>query len=172
MITLGELFDIQRNLQEKVVAEKGIDIRNEPDKLVVATLVEISECANEWRGFKIWSTNQKQTDHALEEYVDGLHFILIMGLVIDADRHFWGLDYNSEELRPVIARKAKNVEQQFLEVYEHILYFGKYGTVHDWKKLFENYMGLGKMLGFTPKQIIDAYLEKNKVNHKRQESGY
>jgi dimeric dUTPase (all-alpha-NTP-PPase superfamily) len=59
--------------------------------------VELGECANEWRGFKFWSVNQLPHTSAvrtpcmmeedkeyynplLEEYVDGLHFVLELGL--------------------------------------------------------------------------------------------
>jgi dimeric dUTPase (all-alpha-NTP-PPase superfamily) len=59
--------------------------------------VELGECANEWRGFKFWSVNQIPHTSAvrvptmmeedkeyynplLEEYVDGLHFVLELGL--------------------------------------------------------------------------------------------
>jgi dimeric dUTPase (all-alpha-NTP-PPase superfamily) len=33
-------------------------------------------------------------------------------------------------------------------------------------------MELGKMLGFTPEDIEQAYIEKNEVNYERQRKGY
>jgi dimeric dUTPase (all-alpha-NTP-PPase superfamily) len=38
--------------------------------------------------------------------------------------------------------------------------------------LFAAYLNLGEMLGFTEEQIEQAYFEKNKINHQRQEVGY
>src|SRR5690606_16902042 len=97
-MNLKKLFEMQKVLRDR------IDY-NEPDrfnKLILALLVEIGECANEWRGFKFWSTDQKPrtkeylTNYTeqdsilgpgaqwrnplLEEYVDGLHFVLEIGI--------------------------------------------------------------------------------------------
>ena len=40
-------------------------------------------------------------------------------------------------------------------------------------ELFECFVGLGEIdLGFTWEQIETAYLDKNKINHERQENKY
>jgi dimeric dUTPase (all-alpha-NTP-PPase superfamily) len=92
-MNLEKLFQTQKVLRDRI----GY---NEPDrfnKLILALLVELGECANEWRGFKFWSVNQIPHTSAvrvptmmeedkeyynplLEEYVDGLHFVLELGL--------------------------------------------------------------------------------------------
>jgi dimeric dUTPase (all-alpha-NTP-PPase superfamily) len=44
------------------------------------------------------------------------------------------------------------------------------GDIYD--LIFSGFLGLGQMLGFTWEQIEAAYLQKNAINHERQESGY
>jgi len=38
--------------------------------------------------------------------------------------------------------------------------------------MFGYFIGLGEMLGFSWKQVEDAYYAKNKINHERQDAGY
>jgi dimeric dUTPase (all-alpha-NTP-PPase superfamily) len=54
-MNLEKLFDAQKVLRDRI-NYNGEDRFN---KLVLALLVEIGECANEWRGFKFWSKNQE-----------------------------------------------------------------------------------------------------------------
>jgi dimeric dUTPase (all-alpha-NTP-PPase superfamily) len=51
---LTKLFETQKILRDRINY-------NEPDrfnKLILSLLVELGECANEWRGFKFWSKDQ------------------------------------------------------------------------------------------------------------------
>ncbi|WP_236620399.1 dUTP diphosphatase, partial [Geobacillus thermodenitrificans] len=100
------MFEMQRQLDEYIEREhprqEGEDRLS---KKILALMVELGELANEWRGFKFWSHDQvprtrvlvnRTTDDIgfknigpehiknplLEEYVDGLHFLLSIGLEI------------------------------------------------------------------------------------------
>jgi dimeric dUTPase (all-alpha-NTP-PPase superfamily) len=182
-----KLFETQRKLREKINY-------NEPDrfeKLILSLLVEIGECANEWRGFKFWSQNQEPNTEErvsflgfengeiidtyeyknplLEEYVDGLHFVLELGIELE---EVIG-DYTKSSYRVIEQQiswqKAENVTRQFTKVCEHA------ANLQDddyYSELFAAYIILGEMLGFTPEEIEAAYFEKNQVNHERQENGY
>jgi dimeric dUTPase (all-alpha-NTP-PPase superfamily) len=178
-MNLQKLFQSQKVLRNRI----GY---NEPDrfnKLILALLVELGECANEWRGFKFWSVNQLPHTSAvrvpcmmdedkefynplLEEYVDKLHFILEIGLE---------LNYTEIEVWPV---KEKDITLQFIECTgrAYNLYFQKRVTGEVPKEMYEYlwscFIGLGVMLGFTWEQIEQAYFTKNEINHARQESGY
>ncbi|MEH7521984.1 dUTP diphosphatase [Bacillus sp. JJ1503] len=181
---LKKLFEIQKVLRDRINY-------NEPDrfnKLVLALLVELGECANEWRGFKFWSVNQLPHTSAvrvpcmmdedkefynplLEEYVDGLHFVFEIGIEIAEEIQFDVEDYFKEiadEIRGK-SQKSRTITEQF----SYIFYLTtSVNYDFNFPYLFAAYYHLGEMLGFTWEQIEQAYFEKNKINHQRQESGY
>lgn len=194
-MNLDKLFEMQKVLRDR------IDY-NEPDrfnKLVIALLVELGECANEWRGFKFWSKDQEpkiikriecnkcagtglgkslilkncpncngsgldKINPLLEEYVDGLHFVLEIGIEKGWEIHRW------------IIFEIDTIENHFIYITREITnIFGmdkSDNSIHHYRNLFQLYLGLGEALGFTQEQIIQAYMDKNAINHQRQESGY
>lgn len=100
----------------------------------------------------------------LEEYVDCLHFILSIG--------------NGLKITPISVMAVRGdygLTFHILDLFDMICLF-RDGSYEDqewkYKKLLKNFVGLGEMLGFTWEQIEQAYYDKNKVNHKRQENGY
>ncbi len=181
---LSKLFEMQRELDERIVREKGLDGQNLLPNKVLALQVELGELANEWRGFKFWSENQvprtrvlvnRTTDDIgfknigpehiknplLEEYVDCLHFILSIGLSGNIGTIEW------EQIEPY---KAKSTIQQFIGLFEYTSRLLEDITVY--VDIWSSFIGLGEMLGFTWDEVEAAYMRKNAVNHHRQESGY
>ncbi|NGP46005.1 hypothetical protein G4V62_13990 [Bacillaceae bacterium SIJ1] len=191
-MNLRKLFNMQKQLDDHIVEEKGLQGRYLLDKKVLALQVELGELANEWRGFKFWSEDQEpryetveiyihgydgpgtntrasiqeyQAQPILEEYVDCLHFILSIGLELGADEHL-------EDNKSWSYMAEKNVNQLFRN-----LFTVNWDTLDDeqWFEYYEGFnyfMSLGKELGFTLDQIEQAYFDKNKVNHERQAGGY
>lgn len=104
----------------------------------------------------------------LEEYVDCLHFILSIGLE---------LGIKNCVVDPCIYDED-SVTNQFIEInYQSHLVMSDYkhrkgDADGSWFTLLDLFAGLGQMLGFTWDQIEQAYLDKNAVNHKRQNNGY
>lgn len=98
----------------------------------------------------------------LEEYVDGLHFVLEGGI-----EKGW---YKGIEMPALL--KDKDITKQFIQVKKATIDFWATGNYTYYKFLLGAYLGLGEMLGFTWEQIEQAYFDKNAVNHQRQESGY
>jgi len=101
----------------------------------------------------------------LEEYVDCLHFILSIGndLILYKYEYVELVDFTND----IIA--------QFNAVFRLIGNWKKEQLLMNNRFYFEvvnEFLCLGKMLGFTWEQIETAYLEKNKINHERQENGY
>ncbi|MBY8913283.1 dUTP diphosphatase [Bacillus sp. YC2] len=100
----------------------------------------------------------------LEEYVDCLHFILSIG-----NR----LDYNDSETINIILSKYLNIrgilnpKWLFSSLISTVAF-----TRQNYINLFINFFTLGKRLGFTIEQIEAAYMDKNAVNHQRQQEGY
>src|SRR5690625_4897765 len=58
-LNLQKLFKTQAELDERIVKEKGLEEQDLLDKKVLALQVELGELANEWRGFKFWSEDQR-----------------------------------------------------------------------------------------------------------------
>ncbi|MDQ0268905.1 dUTP diphosphatase [Cytobacillus purgationiresistens] len=169
-MNLDTLFAQQQILKDRI----GYNGPDRFDKLILALLVELGECANEWRGFKFWSKDQEPRTKVpvtgwgepyknplLEEYVDGLHFVLELGLEIN--------------VTPVVCDlylKADDINTQFIGLYQAITHFKVTRSKLAYYSLIEIFAGLGEMLGFTLDQIEQAYIEKNAVNHERQNTGY
>lgn len=154
---LGHLYKIQAELKERI-GYKGED---KLEKMMLALLVELGETANEWRGFKYWSKDQSPRPKLLEEYVDGLHFVLELGL---------DLGFVFDQV--TIFYECENITKQFLHIYNQVLEVMLHKSKYTYLVLVRLYLGLGEMLGFTSDQIEAAYLEKNRINHERQNNGY
>lgn len=64
-MNLQKLFTMQAKLDVDITAKHPVqEGENRLEKKVLALLVELGECANEWRGFKFWSN--RQTPNELE----------------------------------------------------------------------------------------------------------
>jgi dimeric dUTPase (all-alpha-NTP-PPase superfamily) len=190
-MNIAKLFEMQRKLDEHIMTEhpelRGQD--NLPWK-ILALLVEIGELANEWRGFKKWSRDQKPRTKVLvkdwfeglqhhqefknpllEEFADGLSFILSIGLELNIEDGEVVIDSDYTE---------ENGVDTFNKLFEtitdlrHMIEYSAYVDVVDqYEIMFNLFVGLGeKFLGFTQEQIEQAYFRKNKINHERQVQGY
>jgi dimeric dUTPase (all-alpha-NTP-PPase superfamily) len=172
---LKKLFETQKVLRDRISYNES----DRFEKLVLALLVELGECANEWRGFKFWSKDQeprtkvKQIDQygskwmpiyknpLLEEYVDGLHFILELGIEK-------GITYSTYRTKV----KALSITDQFNVLFRKICDFEVHQTSENYSWILDLFIGLGEMLGFTWEEIEQAYFAKNAINHERQDNGY
>ncbi|AJD92051.1 hypothetical protein JMA_27340 [Jeotgalibacillus malaysiensis] len=191
---LTKLFNAQRQLDEHI--EKEHPRQPGEDRLakkILALHVELGELANEWRGFKFWSRDQKPRtiEHKferfvdnlgnieilknplLEEYVDNIHFAVSIAL---------DLNVKPEKIAEFIITNVspkKSIEDKFLyvnkklvDLYEEIRDRNSANAVYYWVRLFEQLLQLGTILGFSWDEIEAAYFEKNKINHIRQENFY
>lgn len=182
---LNKLYEIQAGLKAH------IDYKGEDkfSRMMLAMIVEFGECANEWQQFKYWKkNNEPKTKDAklvygnpnewvdfnplLEEYVGGLHFILEAGLDL-VEIGF--MDELPNTISWVIYPEGRTITQQFKTVTFLALQleFAQEVTADvNYIRLFKQYLTLGHMLGFTEEQIENAYMEKNKENHARQQRNY
>lgn len=165
-INFEGLFAIQKGLDETILKEKEIEKDIFIEERFLALLTEIGEMANETRCFKFWSNKQaSDREVILEEYVDCLHFILSIGnyhkhngvfeqSIIFIDKHKDHLTNYINELFHMVVRYRNNPDKVFyLDVWDY-------------------FVQIGDVLGFTPKEIEQAYMRKNEINYKRQEEGY
>ncbi|HLG26751.1 MAG TPA: dUTP diphosphatase [Paenisporosarcina sp.] len=166
---LTKLFEMQKVLDARIEKEHPReDGEDRLAKKILALQVELGELANELpRTFKFWSNKKNDYKKALVEYVDCLHFILSIGL----EKNVVELDINQGH---VLENTHPNLETQFLWLSRTLtdLYMDEYKMFNHVRMFFLEFLALGEMLGFTFEQIESAYIQKNEVNHDRQNTGY
>ncbi|MBO3789608.1 dUTP diphosphatase [Bacillus amyloliquefaciens] len=180
-MNLQKMFEMQKLLDDRIIKEKGLEGQDLLPNLILALQVELAECANEWRGFKHWSNDQEpRTKHPLEvspngtfrkggnplleEYVDCLHFLLSIGNKIGVKEYapikYFMLTNDITGLFNSIFKLIGQWDRLFLFIDHDPYHFVMY-----------QFLQLGEALGFTRQEIETAYMEKNVVNHQRQQEG-
>lgn len=199
---LTKLFRAQKKLDAHIEKEKGLEGVDLIDKKILALLTELGELSNEYQGFKYWKEDNEprtliehlcpicnaigtitdefeshgchecngtgklsESNPLLEEYVDCLHFILSIGNEICVEQ------FNPRKLISF----NNNITGQFNAIFKLIGSWDKVLLLIDHNNyyvVFNNFIHLGEMLGFTWKQIEQAYYDKNKINFERQANGY
>ncbi|EDL63429.1 dUTP diphosphatase [Bacillus sp. SG-1] len=162
-MNINQLFEMQRELDTYIEKEHGLEKADLFQRKILSLLVEVGELANETRCFKFWSTKpSSEKSVILEEFVDGVHFILSLGIYMGI-KHFELREANYIE---------KDVTSQFLEIYDSINGLLTKKSVTEYDQLVHQYFYLGKLLGFSHEDVVKAYKQKNEVNYKRQQEGY
>ncbi|MGD7044186.1 dUTP diphosphatase [Jeotgalibacillus proteolyticus] len=157
-----KLYDMQQQLDAFIEKEKNIENQNLFDKKIVALFVEAGELANETRCFKFWSEkDSSDKDVILEEYVDGVHFLLSLGLEK-------GLRYEGSKRE----KPAAELTDQFKKLYGSIHSFAVDTDYQTYAQAWDVYLGIGRSLGFTEDEVMQAYVDKNEINILRQQQGY
>jgi dimeric dUTPase (all-alpha-NTP-PPase superfamily) len=167
---IAKMFELQKELDAKIIREKGLEGKDLLPNTVLALQVELGELANEWRGFKHWSADQEpRTEKMLVEYVDCLHFILSIGLQCYYDESIPAL----KNKRNIYCHHCGDVISQFTKLIQIVGSFGTFEKSEgNYTRILMLFGGLGEKLGFTWEQIEQAYMDKNKINHERQANGY
>jgi dimeric dUTPase (all-alpha-NTP-PPase superfamily) len=161
-MNIEKLFEIQKALDAKILENHNLQSTDLVPPKILALQVELGELANETRCFKFWSLKKASPREViLEEYVDGLHFILSIGI-----------DKQYEEVELVSRDVMMSQLESFSLLYDLISSFSGEQSKNRYQGLFQAYLDLGHVLGFSWSEIEEAYLEKNKVNHERQAQGY
>lgn len=163
-MNLIKLYDMQKSLDTYIETTHDLIGEDLFNRKVLALIVELGELANETRCFKFWSLKgASENSVILEEFVDGVHFILSLGIVCGF------------ETKNTIVQQAyvlADLNEQFLELFTIIGTFRLSKSESDYIQLFEKYMGLASSLGFSWEDIEEAYIRKNEVNYERQQKGY
>ncbi|MFD1018983.1 dUTP diphosphatase [Thalassobacillus hwangdonensis] len=155
------LFQMQYELDRYIETNQQVEKDDLFNKKTLALMVEVGELANETRTFKFWS-KKPASERAviLEEYVDGIHFLMSLGLEL-------GHRYDSTALSG-----PEDLTDAFHQVYEGIVTLKNKQDQETYQQLFQDYLYLGELLGFSEEDIVDAYDAKNKVNYERQQNDY
>ncbi|KIL46277.1 dUTP diphosphatase [Jeotgalibacillus campisalis] len=156
------LYDMQQQLDAFIEKEKNVENQDLFTKKIVALFVEVGELANETRCFKFWSEKDpSDKDVILEEYVDGIHFLLSLG--IEKGFRFEGLKRSAE---------PTDLTDQFKALYGCIHEFAVQPSKRTYERTMAAYLDIGHTLEFTEEEVLQAYRDKNEINILRQQQGY
>lgn len=154
--------EIQAELDSFIGEKKNLEMEKYKEERITALQVEFNELLNELPFiFKYWSSKYTDKDainwdKVLEEYVDGLHFIISIAndLEIETFEYQAPVVYDMRKLARGINNMISRLNKRsFAEMFNHFILFGE-------------------KLGFTKEQVEKAYMKKYEKNFARQEQGY
>lgn len=158
---LDEISKIQKSLDDYINKKNNVTSDDIFKRKQIAFLVELGEFTNEVRSFKWWSKRSASSkDILLEEYVDGLHFIISLGL--DMKNKNW--KYN--------VKKHDDTNSTVLKTYKSMMDFEKNPKLKSWNVVMNSFLDIATTMDFKPDEIYDFYRKKNKINIERQKQDY
>ncbi|TLS39164.1 dUTP diphosphatase [Pseudalkalibacillus caeni] len=161
-MNVTQLFQMQKNLDDRILEEHKLERDEIFHEKLLALQVEIGELANETRCFKYWSLKPPADKNViLEEFVDGIHFILSIGI---------DLGYELDYITPLSEKES--LVSQFHSIIRLVSKLGEENSEEIYSRIFSAYLALGNTLGYSDEEISQAYLLKNAINHDRQDEGY
>lgn len=171
-MNLSSMFEAQQRLDDRIVSEKNLDVDAILPYRIFSMAKELTELAQELQGeWKFWKSNVTHDRFKiLEEYVDGLHFLLGLGNFLGYHKQTIELIqgattfYHLPDPNRNVFYQLVQVDMELADMYEQ--------PKRNYPNLFFTYYTLGRVLDFTDEEIEAAYFAKNKVNHERQDNGY
>lgn len=162
-MNVAQLFQIQHHLDKKITENHQLEEHDLIPAKILALQVELGELANETKCFKFWSVKPpSDRGTILEEYVDGIHFILSIGL-----------DKGYQDSIELTTKEVELSQMEcFARLFESISAFSQNQSIGNYQRIFQMMLDLGQVLGFSWADIEQAYLVKNEINHARQAEGY
>ena len=162
MIDLTNLYQKQAELDARIAENHNVSYETTRERRILALLVEIGEFANATRCFKYWSNKPSEAqDIVLDEYVDGLHFFLSLGIDIKTSKKI----YNH-------TKHADNLTKQILETYRLATLFYKNQDEKSYIKAFQAFINITVLLKVRWSTIEKAYYKKLGENYHRQDTNY
>jgi len=162
MIDLTHLYLKQAELDQRIADNHHVSYETTRERRILALLVEIGEFANATRCFKYWSNKASEPlDVVLDEYVDGLHFFLSLGIDIKVNKK----TYN-------YTKHADNLTKQVLETYRLASIFYKNQDEKSYIKAFQAFINIVPLLKVRWNVIEKAYYKKLGENYHRQDTNY
>lgn len=162
-----KLYAMQKELDQYILEHNSLHGKDLLNDKCLALMVELGELANETRCFKFWSQQEKSSHKViLEEYVDGLHFILSIGLELG-----FTYDDSFESEKESVVGSAYETDY-FHKTFEAVTHFMNRKDLATYHHLIHAFLSLGQALGFRAEDIEKAYMEKNEINFQRQDEGY
>jgi len=162
IINLIPLFQEQVKLDHHIQEQHQVTYQSTREKRLLALLVEVGEMINETKTFKFWSKKPSADKPIiLDEYADGLHFFLSLGIEIGSEK-------TTYEVKPF----PGNLTQATLLVFDRITALKQGWTISLFEQAFQAYVDLVPLLNFTTDEVVGAYFQKLGVNYTRQQNQY
>ena len=161
-IVITPLFALQAELDQEIAASHQVDYESTFSRRVLALLVELGEFANETRCFKYWSFKEPSPkDVILDEYADGLHFLLSLGIPLGVTEytHYFRVE-------------EKDLTKAIMKVYADVSDLHEHYDVDHYAKAFRDYLNIIPLFDYGEEEVLDAYVKKLGTNHKRQKEHY
>src|SRR3954454_6608730 len=99
MMDFEKLFQMQKGLDNHIEEKHRLEDEDLFSRKILALFVELGELANETRCFKFWSVKPASARSViLEEFVDGIHFILSLGIECGFDQKRFDLKLSGAAL--------------------------------------------------------------------------
>ena len=171
-MNLNKFYELQKELDKTILENERGRTGKEMNKntlleqTILALLVEVGELANTTRCFKHWSKKGPMgKEIILDELADVWHFYLSLGnqMVIRTNKPLVLTGYTLTQLFIKTYEKASRLT----EIESSSLFIR-----NTYKSLGVLIYSLGKELGFTDKEVEQAYLKKHEENYRRQREGY
>ena len=159
---LTDLFDKQAALDKTIAENHKITYKSTRYKRILALLVEFGEFANSTRCFKYWSNKGSEPkERVLDEYADGLHFFLSLGIDIQTKKKLYSFTKHENDLTLQIL-KTYSLTSKFLKNQDDSSYI----------RAFQAFLNIIPLLHVRWNTIKEAYYKKLGVNYNRQDTNY
>ena len=159
---LTPLFALQQELDEEIARNHDVSYESTFPRRLLALLVELGEFANETRCFKYWSNKGPSPKEViLEEYVDGLHFLLSLGIPLGVRTH-----------RHEVKAREKDLTDALLHIYEGASLLRNDYRIDSYLALLDEYLDILPLFGSNAQEAEASYRKKMDENHSRQRNNY
>lgn len=165
MVAWNKVLEMQKKLDEVIYRNAGIT-RFPIKETKIALLVEIGELANEVQDFKYWKKHKNvDKKKVLEEWADCMHFA---ASIYNFTNNLINIEFCYGKI-------------EIIDIFKEVMNFNSSKEVmilNDPEEFNVSYIAeflisYGVLnLGFTEKELFDAYCKKNKKNYERQREGY
>ncbi|MBR0294840.1 MAG: dUTP diphosphatase [Bacilli bacterium] len=161
-IEFQPLFTKQRELDEEIQRRHNVTYEETLERRFLSLYVEIGELANATRCFKYWSNKPSEPrDMVMDEYADGLHFLLSIGIALGIKT----TSFNQKET-------TEDLSNLFIEMYHDIDLLHEKKNEDTYQKTFETFLLIASKLMMDKDDIYSSYLLKLGENYHRQETNY
>ncbi|PPE05049.1 dUTP diphosphatase [Entomoplasma ellychniae] len=162
--TLKWLSEQQEYLDSKIIEKHSLSIDNDMfKKKIIAFWVELGEYANEEKSFKYWKQGAAAPREVqLEEYIDGLHFIVSLGNQIK-------YDFTTFEFKDL---GYKNNIDCYFDLIQNLTLLVNEQSIKTFSLIFNSFLQIAHVQKYSENDLINTYKKKHAKNQQRQVENY